>query len=312
MKVKKNKFSTILNSENPCGSKTFRGRGATPKQLFTAKNRHFAFTLAEILVVVTILGVIASITISSAVNNATRKATVVKVLRAYSDLNKAFDEYLVYNNNASMVSTVNDTKFRLNYENLCKSDVLYHEVLLPYFQVTKECYSGKKNGEGRCNYTHEGYGSGRGCFAKKCYYLNSSAIPEKGVSFSPCSSTGWAFDWHGAYRRFKVKAGYSVAVQEIRSIGANLNIEDGNDSIGSFRPAPDIPVTTLITVDVNGDKSPNTLGKDMFVFTLTPKGIFPVPLGTYGCDPKSKDGNKNKGFACSGYIIKNKNMDYLK
>ena len=59
-----------------------------------------------------------------------------------------------------------------------------------------------------------------------------------------------------------------------------------------------------IFTDINGGKKPNTIGKDIFLFYITPYAIKPNI---------DNDCTKlNKGLGCSGYILQNNNMNYLK
>ena len=58
-----------------------------------------------------------------------------------------------------------------------------------------------------------------------------------------------------------------------------------------------------IYTDINGGKKPNTIGKDIFQFCITP----------YAIKTNTEDCNTNEvGWGCSGYILQNGNMDYLK
>lgn len=59
-----------------------------------------------------------------------------------------------------------------------------------------------------------------------------------------------------------------------------------------------------IFFDINGGKAPNTVGKDIFDFVITPYAIKPNISDT--CKKNST------GWGCSGYILKNDNMNYLK
>ena len=58
-----------------------------------------------------------------------------------------------------------------------------------------------------------------------------------------------------------------------------------------------------IYTDINGGKKPNTIGKDIFLFYITPYAIKPRIDNT--C--KTND----TGWGCSGYILQNGNMNYL-
>ena len=62
-------------------------------------------------------------------------------------------------------------------------------------------------------------------------------------------------------------------------------------------------ICVAIWTDTNGGKEPNTIGKDIFEFLITP----------YGAKPALNDDCKKTGdgWGCSSYILKNGNMDYL-
>jgi hypothetical protein len=71
-----------------------------------------------------------------------------------------------------------------------------------------------------------------------------------------------------------------------------------------------------IFVDVNGAKPPNVLGKDLFSFYLTTKGIIPrgtaQQTGDYSFDNSCKNATQSgKGYSCAAWVIYNENMDYL-
>ncbi len=58
-------------------------------------------------------------------------------------------------------------------------------------------------------------------------------------------------------------------------------------------------------VDVNGPKKPNTMGIDIFGFTLTRNGIFPFG-GCPGCDTSSCDKTSGNGWGCSAKLLREK------
>ncbi len=66
-------------------------------------------------------------------------------------------------------------------------------------------------------------------------------------------------------------------------------------------------------VDVNGFNPPNRFGRDVFIFRITSKGLFPdglkgfTPWSTY-CDTSSID--SINGVACSGRILTEGTMNY--
>lgn len=64
-------------------------------------------------------------------------------------------------------------------------------------------------------------------------------------------------------------------------------------------------------VDVNGNKQPNTYGKDLFVFSYENGGIRPLGAPN-SASPYTKSCTKNgNGWGCAYYILLNGNMNYL-
>jgi len=55
--------------------------------------------------------------------------------------------------------------------------------------------------------------------------------------------------------------------------------------------------------DVNGNKKPNTFGRDIFIYYMTPVGVYP--------NLSNNCSKSAYGSGCSGYIIKHNNMKYL-
>lgn len=112
------------------------------------------------------------------------------------------------------------------------------------------------------------------------------------------------------YTKFKLADGSSIAVTQW---SANCSLDWG-DSL------PMENVCGLFITDINGDKSPNIYGRDVFGFALTKYGL--VPLGTPSqsnaypfngfCNRNSNANFKyENGLSCTAWIMYNQNMDYL-
>ncbi len=75
-------------------------------------------------------------------------------------------------------------------------------------------------------------------------------------------------------------------------------------------------VCGAIYVDINGYRKPNRAGYDLFVFTLTKDGVKPAGLerykSPYGDKCKFGDASSTNGNACSGWILREGNMDYTR
>lgn len=78
------------------------------------------------------------------------------------------------------------------------------------------------------------------------------------------------------------------------------------------------PLCAKIYVDINGPANPNTLGMDVFGFYLSGNDV--LPMGFYGdefsfdynCLREVPNAPADNGLACTAWAIKNKNMDYRK
>ena len=97
----------------------------------------FAFTLAEVLITLSILGIVAAISIPNLVQRYTEKATVVKVKKFYSVLENAFTMATIDNGPISSWD-IGDTG------NTLESATKMYEYLKPYFQIQQDC--GTKKG----------------------------------------------------------------------------------------------------------------------------------------------------------------------
>lgn len=63
----------------------------------------------------------------------------------------------------------------------------------------------------------------------------------------------------------------------------------------------------MFLVDVNGDKKPNKLGRDIFLFLLTQDGIVPAGADVSANDSDCKQGGA--GYHCTARVIQ-EGMNY--
>ena len=92
---------------------------------------------------------------------------------------------------------------------------------------------------------------------------------------------------------------YSLKFNDWAIIEAALNHGAG--------PIADTLGYVWITVDINGRKKPNVLGKDLFAFAITSRGLFPIGYRN------SFDGKCNTsytGYYCAGQILKYNKIPY--
>ena len=242
--------------------------GATHVDM-SANIRRAAFTLAEVLITLGIIGVVAAMTIPTLIADYQEKQTVTKLTKAYATLNNAYQMAKVENgelrswgftNNAGEIDTdENGNPIQNEYNEINRN--LFWKTLSPYIKAHIETIT---------EYTY--------------YYLGGRERTST-TSFQAFNlSDGTTF--HGGYI-------------------SNYQCQD-NQRCGD------------LVVDINGlNTPPNTLGKDMFAFSIYGSGI--VPMGNQTdkgntfekyCD---RDNNNllHNGYGCSAWVIYNKNMDYL-
>jgi prepilin-type N-terminal cleavage/methylation domain-containing protein len=92
------------------------------------------FTLAEVLIVLTIIGIVAAITIPALVNNIQDQQYKSALKKEFSVINQAYQQITV--DNGSM----------LNALSACSNNTCFKDILKPYFKVIKECNSGTVSG----------------------------------------------------------------------------------------------------------------------------------------------------------------------
>ena len=195
------------------------------------------FTLAEILVTLSILGVIAAMAIPSVIQNYKEKATVVKLKRVYSQLQQAYDMAFVYY--GPVVSW--DSQFcggerrRTGQCKSSKAEYIYNAKSLVLGKFLP--LSNKK-----CTQETETNGT---TILDDCYL---SAEDDRIKFMNGITDTGWGgYLAYWSVSRFLLKDGTFIAME----------------------------AGTNILVDINGKKGPNQIGRDIFQFRLYDKGIVP-------------------------------------
>jgi prepilin-type N-terminal cleavage/methylation domain-containing protein len=113
------------------------------------------FTLAEILITLLIIGVVASLVIPALINDTQEAELKIAFKKAYSDINQA--TMLLINDNAGSL------------KGLCANNDCQKNLFLPYLSYTKSCSSSQGNG----NCWHE---------ADKFWFLDGT----------PTSPVGWS------------------------------------------------------------------------------------------------------------------------
>ncbi len=241
-----------------------------------------AFTLAEVLITLGIIGVVAALTIPTLISDYKEKVIVSKVKKMYTTLSNAYQlaildygtagEWGITGRDAGRVDENWDNEETYNAVNA----ILIRDRVLKNVKKLNICNNSK-------NHT--------ACGFEKVYYLNG----DEDKNFDKYASTLLA-------------DGSSIGI--VSSVLSNAAASSrGNGELSR--------VYANIVYDVNGTKPPNTYSKDIFLFYLTEHSI--IPCGTTnettfsfeGSCLGNNNGTKN-GLACSAWVIYNENMDYLK
>jgi prepilin-type N-terminal cleavage/methylation domain-containing protein len=224
----------------------------------THGRRHLAFTLAEVLITLGIIGIVAAMTIPTLMNRTNNSEYETAFKKALSNITNV--ENLVKNDNGG------------NLVGVYANDDAALDGLCNYFKCVKKCPES---------------GSDKSCFHSTDWYMLDGRA-------------GWG-DF-SALSSAVLADGSTMTLLWI----PNCDVFRGMERCGH------------LTIDTNGFKKPNRMGRDMFeIFMLSNKV---VPNGTQGtsqdyathasnCDPTSTAGDYN-GAACGGRILQEGGMKY--
>ena len=212
-----------------------------------------AFTLAETLITLVIIGVVASMTIPNIIATFQNMANISALKKNYSVISNAFNLADKFDGNCIEDWLHADGNQNALYEN--------YTYIRKYLNVIREC----NNVEG-C-WSSEETKAPDGSIASNA---NEKGIGGDIVTFTLMDGTNVCLDYWGK-----------------------------SDIISNFGINKYLMSSMLsIWVDVNGDRKPNKLGKDVFAFVLTTKGI--IPAGAHN----NAENCRSTGYDCAAkYLI---------
>jgi len=239
------------------------------------------FTLAEVLIVLGIIGIIADMTIPTLISNVTQQQYVVGLQKAYTEWNQALSQL------AADDGCVGDLACTGIFGAGTTNESLGNEIV-KYFKITRNC---------------ETIGGGQdinGCFT------DFLAGNYDGTGRNP------GFDEIGNYR-FITADGMAFS---LGNMGSSMNPDCQNGASSGVTGNMN-QVCGTVYVDVNGpNKGPNNMGRDIFDFYITNgHGILLYPDGGSDLDGgwgpwKDSDGNpqycykdNTNGGSCAGRIM---------
>ena len=225
------------------------------------------FTLAEVLITLGIIGVVAAMTMPSLIANHKEKETVAKLKKVYSTLS---NEYLLAKEKYGTPENWELTE----YDSPEGADNALSK-LAEFMNVAKYC------------------GNAPGCYTDVDYrYL-------KGQKYN------YSIDNNTSYAKLILADGTIIAMN-IREPDCK---QDRGDSVVLKN------VCGTFSVDINGPKPPNQIGRDRFGFILSKYGIIPhgAQLETmFSFETNCKDKSTHQGFGCTAWVIFNENLDYMR
>ena len=144
------------------------------------KNKQ-GFTLAEVLITLGIIGIVAALTIPMLVARHQEKVWLTSFFRVYSTLNNAYkrvqEEYGTFDNWSG--STLGEDSFGRPSATSSDPQKIYEYLISPYIEINQQFLPTNDN------WTHI---NGNNCFPEQAYYLNKSTFPNMYIRTYPAVS----------------------------------------------------------------------------------------------------------------------------
>lgn len=216
------------------------------------------FTLAEILITLGIVGVVATLTLPTLMNNHQKRVYVTRIQKVYNQTENSLQQYFEENNSATLNST-----------HLTKMDGVKN-FLLEYYKIAKDC------GESPINAS--------ACLADSYKDLSGNDINlieltkvTKEVEYTKLKPIGEAevgdkIESDGCIVKEKneVSPVYAEFV-----LSCTEQVDGGNFYCAKLNSGAALcmqPQSGQIVVDTNSTDLPNTKGRDLFLLTVNEKG----------------------------------------
>lgn len=262
--------------------------GATHVDLWKYVNR-VAFTLAEVLITLGVIGVVSAMTIPTLIGNHREKVTVSRLTHTYSLLSQAIER---------MIQDEGDQTIQYWGSNAQERTAKFEELLPKYVQIAKTCKKGTQGCLSRTHYT-------------------------PGVVGAP--SNAWVTGNTPLANSYLLKNGVSIKITPSGTCQQDTTLQKKGCSENDTSCSHSAPILNYGTyqhdcirlfVDINGPSGPNKTDIDAFEFAVVQNGI--VPLGSSKESVWTQTFGNCQKFAqyyngrCAAWVIYNKNMDYLR
>lgn len=215
------------------------------------------FTLAEVLITLGIIGVVAAMTLPSVINDAKDKAVISQLKKEYSVLSQALlraknehEDYVYWN--------------IVDYDMTSTTEIFTY--IKPYLKIVKECP----------NQT-------MGCWHQVTSLKDANIHNAAGMGDSV----------------------YNFILADGARVSMNIYSSDSDRTMYGVTEYALSPFIGF-WVDVNGSKKPNKLGRDVFLFILTTKGLLPAGTDNESSDCKVGD----FGYTCAAKVLNEGKINY--
>ncbi len=218
------------------------------KIVYNKSMKNFGFTLAEVLITLGIIGVVAAMTMPVLNQQLEDQRNMSSLRKAYSILQQATN---------LVISEYEGPEYWGMVDNSVESVTNVYNYYKPYFNMMRECPNKP------------------GCWAYPTKYLNGSV-------YWNAHSTSW----------------YQYAFTLADGINVLIDIYPRDTIRSSFGNNVDMDCA-VFWVDINADKLPNQIGRDIFAFMVTERGLQPA-----GLDSTSSCTANGTGWGCVSRIIR--------
>lgn len=246
---------------------------------FYTTNKQSAFTLAEVLITLAIIGVVAALTIPNLVMKYKEKATVTKVQKAYSVINSAYKMALANNGELSTWgftknSTIEEDEEGNSYlagDTMKNINILWNTIG-KHLNIVDKCMPEQSN-----------------CYRPETLY---------NLNLEDCNSEVDKLSF------LTLNDGTTILGGWIENFSCN----NKNDMCGDFA----IDINGIRNL-------PNAKGRDIFYFKIYPDRIVPMGEDPEEFNAFDKSCNRvnstvsssHIGYGCTAWVVEKGNMDYL-
>lgn len=221
-----------------------------------------AFTLAETLITLVIIGVVAAITIPTLTADYQEKERIAKVKKMYSSLANAMTMVKAQGGSPDL----NDVRD----DNMADLTDWFDTYIKRNMVVVKTCYNS------------------RGCWSSKGVKLMNKG--------------------NHAYNNVGLGWGHAI-ISAVLNDGTYICIDPlANGNIyGYYKVRVNNPsgAGVVITFDINGEKGPNVMGRDVFISVFTDEGYVPAYKHATQEQIKQDCSASGQGFSCLVKYLKN-------